>query len=213
MTRKNFAYSLTLLFLAGILGLQSCDESYKPARPANGNASANFPSNKTSAYQPGLDKSPLDIIYYPLDYPKLKSSGNAKTPLVARILYSRPQLNNRKVFGTVQPYGQPWRLGANEATELELFREVTIQGKKVPAGRYILYAIPKEKDWDIVFNTSLYTWGLEFDKNEDRFRFTVPVSNCEAPMEVFTMNFEPFDYGARLVIAWELTEVKLEMIF
>src|SRR6187551_3212525 len=73
---------------------------------------------------PELDKSPLDISYYPDGYPLLKIQGKTNDPLVARIVYSRPQKNERKIFGELIEYGKVWRLGANEATEIEFFRDV-----------------------------------------------------------------------------------------
>ncbi|HRQ50042.1 MAG TPA: DUF2911 domain-containing protein, partial [Agriterribacter sp.] len=62
-----------------------------------------------------LDKSPLDIVYYPPEYPKLKMIGKMPSPPVFRVIYSRPQKNGRKIFGSVVKYGEHWRLGANEA--------------------------------------------------------------------------------------------------
>nr|WP_315818687.1 DUF2911 domain-containing protein [Paraflavitalea speifideiaquila] len=70
----------------------------------------------------GVDKSPMDMAYFPVDYPKLKMSGNAKEPLVARVIYSRPQKSGRAIFGDVLKYGHTWRLGANEATEIEFLK-------------------------------------------------------------------------------------------
>src|SRR5579872_1772066 len=78
-----------------------------------------------------LDTSPLDISYYPVDYPVLKIQDKATVPLIARVLYSRPQKKGRKLFGDLVAYGQVWRLGANEATELEFFQDVKIDNKKV----------------------------------------------------------------------------------
>src|SRR5438045_1312074 len=88
-----------------------------------------------------LDSSPLDMAYYPVDYPVLKIQDKVTEPLVARVVYSRPQKKGRKLFGDLIGYGQVWRLGANEATEIEFFRDVKIDGKTVKKGRYTLYAL------------------------------------------------------------------------
>jgi len=69
-----------------------------------------------------LDKSPMDMSYYPVGYPILKIQDKATEPMVMRLIYSRPQLNGRKIFGELQEYGKVWRLGANEATEIEFFK-------------------------------------------------------------------------------------------
>ena len=89
-----------------------------------------------------VDVSPMDISYYPTDYPLQKMAGKAAPLPVMRIIYSRPHRQGRKIFGSLVKYGERWRLGANEATEMELFIPVTIQGKTIPKGKYILYCIP-----------------------------------------------------------------------
>ena len=98
-----------------------------------------------------LDKSPLDVSYYPSNYPIIKMRGQtALAEPAARILYSRPQLNGRTIFGEEIKYNEVWRLGANEATEIELFKNAVIGGKKVPKGRYTLYCIPTATKWTII---------------------------------------------------------------
>src|SRR3977135_3768864 len=91
---------------------------------------------------PALDKSPMDMSYYPVDYPVLKIQHKADAPLIARVIYGRPQKNERGIFGDLVPYDMIWRAGANEATEIEFYRDVKIDNKKLPKGRYTLYAIP-----------------------------------------------------------------------
>ena len=79
---------------------------------------------------PPLDKSPMDMSYYPVNYPVLRIQPNKVTePLVARVIYSRPSKSGRKVFGELVEDGKIWRLGANEATEIEFFRDVKVAGK------------------------------------------------------------------------------------
>src|SRR4051812_36369771 len=67
---------------------------------------------------PPVDKSPMDMSYYPNSYPVLKIQDKITEPLVARVIYSRPQKNGRTIFGELLEYGQVWRLGANEASEI-----------------------------------------------------------------------------------------------
>jgi hypothetical protein len=159
--------------------------------------------------QPGLDKSPMDMCYYPVDYPKLKMSGNVSEPLIARLIYSRPQKNNRQVFGDLIKYGSTWRLGANEASEIEFFKEVKITGKKVQKGRYVIYCIPQENNWTIVLNTDLYTWGLKIDSTLDQYKFTIPVAKTRFPYELFTMEFEKADKGMQLNMEWDSMKASL----
>ena len=83
---------------------------------------------------PPVDKSPMDMSYYPANYPVLKIQDKMTEPLVARVVYSRPQKTGRTIYGGLVKYGEVWRLGANEATEIEFFKHVKIDGKKWPKG-------------------------------------------------------------------------------
>ncbi|MEI2740675.1 MAG: DUF2911 domain-containing protein [Chitinophagaceae bacterium] len=166
-----------------------------------------------NAYSP-VDVSPMDMSYFPVDYPKLKMSKDlvASSPW-ARVIYSRPHLQGRHIFHEVLKYGEPWRLGANESTELELYKDATIQGEKVKAGRYILYCIPQPNEWTIVFNNNTDTWGLQQDPSKDIVRFTVPVKKTATSLEFFTMIFEGKGEGAILLMAWDNVEVRLPISF
>lgn len=156
-----------------------------------------------------LDKSPLDIIYFPPEYPKLKMIGKVKSMPVFRVIYSRPQKNGRKIFGSVVKYGEHWRLGANEATEIEFFEPVIIQHTKIPPGRYVLYCIPHPTEWTLILNSDLYSWGLLIDDSKDIFKFTVPVMPAPIPIEAFTIETEASGEGALLWMGWDDARVSL----
>ena len=85
-----------------------------------------------------LDNSPHDIAYYRV---------NKITPPIIKVLYGRPQKNEREIFGALVPYGKVWRVGANEVTEVRFYQDVTFGEVKVKAGTYALYAIPGESGW------------------------------------------------------------------
>jgi hypothetical protein len=129
--------------------------------------------------------------------------------LIARVIYSRPQRDGRTIFGDLVQYGSVWRLGANEATEIEFFKEVIIDNKKVAKGRYIMYCIPYENKWTLVLNNDLYIWGLKTDTTKDAYKFTIPIAKTRYPFEAFTMEFEKADKGARLIMAWDSVQAAL----
>jgi hypothetical protein len=160
-----------------------------------------------------VDISPMDMSYFPVNYPQLKMTNSISTPPVARVVYSRPHLQGRKLFHNLLKYGEPWRLGANEATEIQFYRDVKIQNKKIAAGRYIIYCIPQEKNWTIVLNSNVDTWGLKIDSTKDIDKFTIPVSINNKPIEYFTMVFEKTDTGADLLMAWDDLVAKLPINF
>jgi hypothetical protein len=167
---------------------------------------------QSSARFPQMDKSPMDMSYYPVNYPVLKIQPNkTPEPLVARVIYSRPQKMGRKVFEELVEKGKIWRLGANEATEIEFFREVKIGNKKIKKGRYTLYAIEQENNWILILNTDLDVWGaFRYDINKDTVRVECPITKTEDITEAFSMVFEKVNEKSfRLVMAWDNQVVSL----
>ena len=163
-----------------------------------------------SSKLPEVDKSPMDVSYYPNNYPILKIQNKATEPLVARILYRRPQRQGRKVFGELVEYGKVWRLGANEATEIEFYKDVKIDGKKVIKGRYTLYAIVNENTWTMILNKDTDTWGaFKYDSKKDLLRTDVPAQKTDEVVESMSMLFEKSATGISLIIAWEQMKVTL----
>lgn len=151
-----------------------------------------------------LDKSPMDMSYYPVNFPVLKIQDKANEPLVARVIYSRPQKNNRTIYGELVEYNKLWRLGANEATEIEFFRDVKIGGKKVIKGKYTLFAIPTPSEWTIILNKDTDIWGaFKYDEKKDVLRTKVPVTNTTEPIDNFTIVFDGTASGANLIIGWD----------
>lgn len=160
------------------------------------------------------DRSPMDMIYFPNDYALLKMSGKTTTLPLMRVIYSRPQKQNRKIFGDLVKYNIPWRLGANEATEIEFFSTATIQGKQIKPGRYIMYCIPQETSWTFVFNSNLYSWGLEQNRQKDLFQFEAPVEKTNMPIEFFTIASEKVnDKTTHLVFLWDEMKTRLTISF
>ena len=135
-------------------------------------------------------------------------------PPMAKLVYSRPHLQGRKLFNDVLKFDEPWRLGANEATEIDFYKDVLIQGKKIKAGRYILYSIPSQGKWTIILNSNIDSWGLHPDPAKDIARFIVPATLTGNSIEYFTMIFQPTTTtGADLLMAWDNVEIKLPITF
>jgi hypothetical protein len=157
-----------------------------------------------------LDKSPMDMAYYPNNYPVLKIQDKLTEPLLARVIYSRPQKAGRTVFGELVEYGKVWRLGANEATEIEFFRDVKIGGKKVSKGKYTIYALVNTADWTLILNKETDVWGaFKYNEGKDVLRTTVPVQKLEEVADAFTIQFEKGSTGPNLVMAWDTVKVTL----
>jgi len=187
--------------------LLSCTQKPSPAarRPKLVSVDSSILPKDPNPYIP-VDISPMDMSYLPADYPKM--AVHRPTP-VARVIYSRPHKQGRRIFGSLLKFGEPWRLGANEATEIEFFIPVTIQKKTIPKGRYILYCIPYRDHWTMVFNSNLNSWGLTLDPKKDLYRFDIPITKKPQAVEYFSMIFQATEPGSDLVMAWDSVEARL----
>lgn len=171
-------------------------------------------SNGQTGKLPVLDKSPMDVSYHPANYPVLKIQDKITEPLVARVIYSRPLKNDRVIFGELVEYGKVWRLGANEATEIEFYKEVKIGGKKVAKGRYTLYALVNKNSWTMIVNKDTDVWGaFKYDSKKDVVRIDVPVQKNTEVAEAVAMVFEKTSSGMNLIIAWDDVKVALPVSY
>lgn len=163
---------------------------------------------------PPVDKSPMDMSYYPANYPVLKIQDKITDPLAARIVYSRPQKGGRNIFGGLVKYGEIWRMGANEATEIEFFKHVRLSGKKISKGRYTLYAIANENSWIIIVNKDTDTWGsFKYDAKKDVIRKEVTIQKTDVTVESLAMAFEKSITGFNLIIAWDNVRASVPFTF
>ncbi len=135
--------------------------------------------------------------------------------LSVSVTYSRPSVRDRLIFGTeeqeaLQPYGQYWRLGANESTEITINKDVLFNGKDLAAGTYKLYAVPGPETFKIGVNTELGKWGYsEPDYSKDLFTTEVPV-NKVPNVEQHTISLEAGGENAINLIV-EFSDVRLEI--
>jgi hypothetical protein len=137
--------------------------------------------------------------------------------LTVTIPYSRPSVRGRVVFGTkeegaIQPYGEYWRLGANESTEITLSRDVMFNGLALKAGTYKIYAIPGPEKFEIRLNSELGTWGyMEPDYSKDFLTTTTTVERI-ASVEQHTIRLEPTDAGTNLIVEFSTVRLVLPIL-
>jgi hypothetical protein len=128
------------------------------------------------------------------------------------ITYGQPSKRNRVIFGQLVPYGEVWRAGANEATEVTFKKDGTFGGKPVKAGTYTLFAIPKEKEWDIILNGVLNQWGAyEYEKIKAKniSVITVPATKLDNVKEKLTYSLSDH----HLKIEWDQVGVAIPLSF
>jgi len=126
--------------------------------------------------------------------------------------YSSPRAKGRKIFGGVVPYGEVWRLGANEATTFVVSSDVTVGGTKLPAGSYTLFAVPNADNWKLVISKKTGEWGTKYaGPDSDLGRVPMKTSSLSAPMENFTISFDKTGSGCTMRVEWEKTRASVDI--
>lgn len=152
------------------------------------------------------DPSDLDIRISPFDSATVRLDGEE-----IKVCYSRPRTVGRPIMGRVVPYGEPWRLGANEATSIRVPVPVEIAGVPLESGSYSLYVIPSREEWQVIVNAEVERWGIPIDdlvREQDIGSGIVPVEPTEEPVELLTFSFRSLAVDAvELVVEWADTRV------
>lgn len=154
------------------------------------------------------DAAALAARLSPLDSVQVTVAGS-----VLKVCYGRPSVRGRQVAGGLVPYGQPWRLGANEPTTLHVPFAADIGGVRVEPGSYSLYVVASERTWEVHVNRSVDRWGIPIDaavQAEDVGKAVVPVEPVNPPVEMLTLSFTPpSGNGTELVVEWEKLKVRI----
>mgnify|MGYP005989709243 CR=1 FL=1 len=152
-----------------------------------------------------LDEVPQDIAY-------LRAS-RVSMPMV-KVIYGRPSLKGDKEQLTDQiSYGNIWRTGANEATEVKFYKDIFFGETLVKAGTYVLLTIPGEKEWEIILNSEVDTWGaFQYNPTTNVAQIKVPVKKAER-LSVFSIGFKRINKNANMVLAWDQTRVSIPIKF
>jgi len=157
---------------------------------------------------PPLDASPVDIAYFPNRAVKFKKTDTPSPSI--KVTYARPSAKGRAIFGDLIKFGEVWRVGANENTEIKFYKPATINGVSIPVGTYSLFAIPEKDKWTIIINKELDLWGsYAYDESKDLLRITVPVKPLATPVEALAIAFTAQGSNATLIIGWDKTSVEV----
>jgi len=156
-------------------------------------------THRGTAEQIAQRPSPLDSVELAVDGGTLK------------VCYGRPSARGRTMLGGNNPYGQPWRLGANEPTRIFVPFAAEIAGVRVEPGEYSLYVVPTATSWEVHVNKAVDRWGIPIDEKvmaQDVGKGTVPVETLEEPVETLTMQLVAGP-PADLVVTWEKVRVRI----
>ncbi len=160
MSRKNITGTMISLFALFLILFTTANAQQNLKSLANSKASKE--NNNTPGWHKAVRISPKASITETIGITDVTIS------------YSRPGVKGRKIWGDLVPYNKVWRAGANEATEIIFSGDVLINGKKLRAGSYGFFVIPREKNWTIIFNKVADQWGaFEYNESEDALRLNV----------------------------------------
>lgn len=138
-----------------------------------------------------------------------KSTENTIGDLNIKIDYSSPSVKGRTIFGTLEPWGKVWRAGANEATTMEFSKDVTINGKELPKGKYAFFVIPRENGkWTLIFNEEEDQWGAyKYDESKDALRIEVSPETIDHQEQLI---YRISDEG-KVYLDWSTTRVGFQI--
>jgi hypothetical protein len=125
------------------------------------------------------------------------------------IVYHRPNVKGRKVWGELVPFGKVWRTGANENTTIEFSRDVMINGQNLPKGKYGFHAIPNKTEWILIFNKVNNAWGsFAYDEKQDALRVKAVPQKSKTNRETLMYEFENVTpRSSTVVLSWEKLRV------
>ncbi len=162
---------------------------------------------------PELDESILDQAYYPSEvaYRNYLGSDERNIQPKLKIVYSRPKMKERKIFGGLLKFGEEWRFGANEATLITFYQPVEVGGTEIDPGTYSIFALINEKTWTFKLSSETNIWGnANRDMTKDVASATVNTIQIPNAREALTMTFQEIDDKlVNLVVEWEKTRVIL----
>ncbi len=109
------------------------------------------------------------------------------------INYNQPSVKGRTIGKDLEPMdNKVWRTGANEATVFETNKDVMVEGKKLPAGKYGLFTLFNGNDVAVIFNKTANQWGAyEYKESDDALRVNVKSAPATSASEKLTFKISP----------------------
>lgn len=138
--------------------------------------------------------------------PNASVSQTIGTTIVS-ISYGRPSVNDRDIFGgSLVPFDEVWRTGANESTTITFSDDVMVEGQELAAGTYSLYTIPGEDQWTIIFNEKI-SWGTEYDKSQDVLQVEVEPTQAEMMEQMIFYFTDVTETSGTVILRWDDVKV------
>lgn len=132
-----------------------------------------------------------------------------------KVVYGQPYRRDRTIFGDLEPWGEVWRTGANEATEITLTKAVLMGDQAIRAGTYALFTIPEPDSFTVILNHELGQWGaFNYNPDRDYKRMKFPTNRLPIPVEAFTIDFtDPQESMTTMSLRWDFVQVDIPIRF
>jgi hypothetical protein len=140
--------------------------------------------------------------------PPAKVSETTSKGVTISIDYSQPAVKGRTIGNDIAPYGKIWRTGANESTVFEVSKDVKVDGKSLPAGKYSLWSIPGKDEWVLIFNKNSKNWGTKYPEGEDALRINVKPGKAPSFTERMTFTV---DKSGKVSLLWGNEDVSFKV--
>ncbi|MCH2449286.1 MAG: DUF2911 domain-containing protein [Gracilimonas sp.] len=159
------------------------------------------------------------------DNPQQVQNGNRKSPIAIasvkydgtyiKVIYGQPYRRDQTVFGDLEPWGEVWRTGANEATEITLTKTVLMGDQAIRPGTYALFTIPEPDSFTVILNHELGQWGAyNYKPERDYKRMKFPTYRLPIPVEAFTVDFTaPQQSMTTMTLRWDFVQVDIPIRF
>lgn len=132
-----------------------------------------------------------------------------------KVVYGQPYRRGRTIFGDLEAWGEVWRTGANEATEITITDTILMGEEAISPGTYALFTIPEPDSFTVILNHELGQWGaFNYNPERDYKRMKFPVKDLDDPVEAFTVEFSEAQYSmTTMSLKWGLVQVDIPIRF
>jgi len=150
-----------------------------------------------------------------VDLPRLSPNASVSQTIgytVVTIDYCRPGVKDRKIWGGLVPYNEVWRTGANEATTIQFTTDITVEGNRIPPGRYSLFTIPTENEWTVILSKRDKQWGaFTYKQDEDLLRFKIKPTKGNFTERLQFSFSDLADASASVLMNWENIQIAFKI--
>ncbi len=180
-------------------------------------------SSEKSSDHDGHDMNEMDstTMDHSMHTPKPEASKSPRTAAMAmtggnhiHLDYSAPSVRGRQVFGGLVSMNEVWVTGAHKATSIQFDKPVTINGKRIEAGKYGFFTIPGENEWTVILNQ---VWDMhladDYDQSKDIVRFIVKPEQLSETVEALTFEVKEKDpKTTQISVAWDKTKIAFDAV-